>query len=79
MHEKQWRVINTLNNKGKNLGLCKFTRDVRKQTYEKIVMVYAFNKAFVERLDFSRKPEDLKWEEIKIKNPVVLNSVPISF
>jgi len=26
MHENSWRIINNLNNKGKNLGLCKFVR-----------------------------------------------------
>ena len=26
VQENNWRIINTLNNKGKNLGLCKFTR-----------------------------------------------------
>ena len=24
-----WKILNTLNNKGKNVGICKFTKDNR--------------------------------------------------
>lgn len=53
--EKNWRIFNTLNFKGKNIGLCKF---VEVKETEKRYLVYAFGKQGIERLDLNKKPAD---------------------
>jgi len=63
--DKNWRIFNTLNFKGKNLGLCKF---VESKDSEKRYLVYAFGKQGIERLDLNKKPVDQKWELLLIKN-----------
>jgi Kelch motif len=76
LQENQWRVLNTLNNKGKNLGLCKFYNNKGgvKQLY-----AYAFGSKGVERIDLSKTPIDPKWEEVKVKNIAPLNLSTMSF
>jgi hypothetical protein len=63
--EKNWRIFNTLNYKGRNIGLCKF---VEGRDGEKRYLVYAFGKQAIEKLDLSRKPLEQKWELLQIKN-----------
>jgi len=46
-----------LNNRGKNLGLCKFTR-MNPQTHDKSHIIYAFGANFIEKLDLQLKPAD---------------------
>ena len=39
MKDNNWNVMNNLNNKGKNLGLCKFLETGKK---DEITYIYAF-------------------------------------
>jgi hypothetical protein len=63
--------MNNLNNKGKNLSLCKFIETGKK---EDIIYVYAFGQKFIERVNMNKPVFDPKWEElnIKIKEPLPL-------
>jgi hypothetical protein len=51
--ENVWRSFSALNNKGKQIGLCKFTKD-NKRYGEKILLLYAFNKTFIERVNLNK-------------------------
>ena len=62
--EKQWKVVSTLNFKGKNLGLCKFSRESRK---DGIVYIYCFGRQSIERVEITKTPISTKWEEIIVK------------
>ena len=46
LQEGQWRVLNTLNQKGKNLGLCKF---ISTKAGFKQILVYSFGRQQVEK------------------------------
>ena len=42
LSEKSWRMLNTLNQKAKNISLCKFVKE--KKEGERSIYVYAFGK-----------------------------------
>lgn len=42
MGDKSWRMLNTMNQKGKNMGLCKFSKE--KKEADKPIFIYAFGK-----------------------------------
>ena len=48
--DNQWKVLNTLNNPGKQMSLCKFNTS---RNGEKRILVYAFNKQHIERVNLS--------------------------
>jgi hypothetical protein len=58
--ENKWKSISGLVNKGKNLNLCKFSKDNGRK-----LNIYCFGKNFIERLDLMKS--DALWEDIKIK------------
>ncbi|CDW79004.1 kelch motif family protein [Stylonychia lemnae] len=79
MSEKQWRMLNTLNQRGKNISLCKFVKD--KKDGERPIYVYAFGKLAIERIDLSKIPISPRWDELNVKNfqPYPMASVSFKF
>lgn len=77
VQENAWRIISTLNNKGKNLGLCKFVK-VNTTTHEKSFIIYAFGQTFIEKLDLQLKPADQKWQVVNMNSTMKLNTSSIS-
>ena len=71
--ENSWKVFSSLNNKGKNLGLCKFTKENRRSG-EKFIYIYAFNNNIIERINVNSLKIDTKWEILKVKSMVPLNT-----
>lgn len=70
--DNSWRMLNTLNNRVKNAGLCKFTVETKNNSQ---MYIYCFGKYSVERVDLMRTPIDTRWEElnVKIKEPLPFN------
>ena len=65
-NDNHWKMLNTLNYKGKNLGLCKFIKENKKSGDRQYI--YAFGKKAIERIDISKTPIDPKWEELTVSN-----------
>jgi hypothetical protein len=69
-------MLNTLNQRCKNIGLCKFIKD-GKRGEDRPVYVYAFGKLAIEKMEIgSLNP---KWEEIIVKNFTAFNNSPLTF
>ena len=66
LNDNSWKMLNALNYPGKNLGLCKFSKDNK-------IFVYCFGRNSVERIDIIKNPIEPKWEELKIKYKEVMN------
>jgi len=64
VQDQAWKMLNTMNQKSKNVGLCKFVRDGRRGE-ERPIYVYAFGKLAVERVEISSSSP--KWEELIVK------------
>lgn len=69
-----WKPFASLNNRGKNVGLCKFSEDATSKGPAK-VYIYAFTRNAIERVDLGKQPAPTKWEELNIK---ISEPLPIS-
>jgi hypothetical protein len=61
--DNNWKTLNSLNNPGKGISLCKFT-GMREQ--DRRIFVYAFNKTHIERMNLQSINTNPKWDDIKI-------------
>ncbi len=71
--ENNWKLFSCLNTKAKNLSTCKFSKENRRAG-EKLLYVYAFNGTVIERVNLHSLKQELKWEVVKIKSMIPLNS-----
>ena len=74
--DRQWKMLNSLNQRCKNVGLCKFVRDGRRNE-DRPVFVYAFGKLAVERMEIGQASP--KWEELIVKNFFPFNACSFAF
>lgn len=68
--DKTWKMLNTLNQRSKNIALCKFSKDKYKGELgvnEKPIYVYAFGKQAIERIEITKTPINPRWEELNVK------------
>lgn len=64
-YDVEWKTLNSLNCKAKNVGLCKFVVE-SKPLYK--IYIYAFGRSGVERIEMSKTSTlDSRWEELNIK------------
>ncbi len=67
VREGTWKMLNTLNQRTKNVGLCKFTTGSKKDQ-TKPIWVYAFGKLAIERIELTKVPVSPRWEELIVRN-----------
>ena len=65
LKDNSWKLMNTMHQKGKQLGLCKFVKEGKKGDLGgPRIYVYAFGSQNIERIDMTKIPIDSKWEKV---------------
>lgn len=77
VREQTWRMMNTMNQRSKNVGLCKFSSGSRKDQ-NKPIFVYAFGKLAIERIELTKTPVNPRWEELIVRNFSTLPQATLS-
>eukprot|EP00347_Sterkiella_histriomuscorum_P023731 403333576 len=79
--DKSWKMLNTLNQRGKNISLCKFVKDKKADltSADKPIYVYAFGRVAIERIEVTKIPINPRWEELNVKGFMPFPQGAISF
>ena len=77
LNEGQWKMLNTLNQRTKNVGLCKFMTGSKRDA-DRPIFVYAFGKLAIERIELTKTPISPRWEELIVKNFQTFPQAPMS-